>query len=216
MSKLAVWLSDEIRSRVVETFAGGVSGGESRLIFHGPPLEILSEVYDLLTGQTNSLGLPILLQVAKHEPGAANPPIGASGRCDETHLLDLRNSPTASSYLALVPPRQHAIRSVSSTTDEFGVSGTSNGANVPFDEWWADTFVQRAVTASLTAAGASAEQWDSAAELVQRAMRAVDDVDQDKDSRQAAWRLMSRIFAVSDPPDSFAWYQPRLRRAANV
>ncbi|MCK1389000.1 ATP-binding protein [Bradyrhizobium sp. 21] len=198
MSRLADWLAGAIRSRVAETTAGGASGGESRLIFHGPPLEILGEVYELLAAEAGSLGLPILLQVAEHESGCANPPIGASGRCDETHLLDLRNSPTASSYLALVPPRQHAIRSVSSTTDEFGVSGACNGANVPFDEWWADTFVQRAVTASLAATRVSAEHRDSAVELVQRAMRAVDDVDPQKDSRQAAWRLVSRIFAVGD------------------
>ncbi len=198
MSKLADWLADAIRSRVAETAAGAASGGESRLIFHGPPLEILSEVYERLAAEAAGLGLPVLLQVSEHEPGGANPPIGASGRCDETHLLDLRNSPTASSYLALVPPRQHAIRSVSSTTDEFGVSGASNGANVPFDEWWSDSFVQRAIVASIEATRVSAEHRDSAAELVQRAMRAVDDVDRDKDSRRAAWRLVSRVFAVGD------------------
>ncbi len=194
MSKLVDWLAGEIRSRVAETAAGG----ESRLIFHGPPLEILGQVYERLTAGTAGLGLPILLQIPEHEPDGTNPPIGASGRCDETHLLDLRNSPTASSYLALVPPRQHAIRSVSSTTDEFGVSGACNGANVPFDVWWADSFVQRAIAASLEATKVSAEHRDSGAELVQRAMRAVDDVDPDKDSRRAAWRLLSRVFAVGD------------------
>ncbi|PCK78489.1 hypothetical protein [Rhizobium sophoriradicis] len=194
MSKLIDWLAGEIRSRVAET----ASGGESRLIFHGPPLEILGQVYEQLAAVTAGLGLPILLQIPEHEPGGTNPPIGTSGLCDETHLLDLRNSPTASSYLALVPPRQHAIRSVSSTTDEFGVAGACNGANVPFDEWWADSFVQRAISAALEASKVSAEHRDNAAELVQRAMRAVDDVDPDKDSRRAAWRLLSRVFAVGD------------------
>ena len=198
MSKLSEWLAGAIRSRVAETVAGTATGGESRLIFHGPPLEILDEVYELLVAEIDSLGLPILLQIAEHEPDSANPPIGASGRCDASHLLDLRNSPTASSYLALVPPRQHAIRSISSTTDEFGVSGGSNGANVPFEEWWADSFVQRVVAASLEATRVSAEHRDSAAELVQRAMRAMDDVDRDKDSRRAAWRLVSRVFTVGD------------------
>lgn len=194
MSKLVDWLTWEIRSHVAETAAGG----ESRLIFHGPPLEILGQVYEQLAAETAGLGLPILLQIPEHEHDGTNPPIGASGRCDETHLLDLRNSPTASSYLALVPPRQHAIRSVSSTTDEFGVAGVCNGANVPFEEWWADSFVQRAIGAALEASKVSAEHRDSAAELVQRAMRAVDDVDPDKDSRRAAWRLLSRVFAVGD------------------
>ncbi|AGB43390.1 hypothetical protein Mesau_00906 [Mesorhizobium australicum WSM2073] len=196
MRKLSDWLAGAIRSRVAETASGAASGGESRLIFHGPPLEVLGEVYDLLVAGSTALDLPILLQVPGHEPDGFNPPIGASGRCDETHLLDLRNSPTASSYLALVPPRQHAIRSVSSTTDEFGVSGASNGANVPFDQWWADSFIQRVIAAALDATGVSNDNRDSAAELVQRAMRAVDDVDQDKDSRRAAWRLLSRVFAV--------------------
>ncbi|TBC13024.1 ATP-binding protein [Rhizobium ruizarguesonis] len=194
MSNLVDWLAGEIRSRVAET----ASGGESRLIFHGPPLEILGQVYERLAAETEGLGLPVLLQIPEHEPGGTNPPIGSSGRCDETHLLDLRNSPTASSYLALVPPRQHAIRSVSSTTDEFGVAGACNGANVPFDDWWADSFVQRAIGASLEATKVSAEHSDSAAELVQRSMRAVDDVDQDRDSRRAVWRLLSRVFAVGD------------------
>jgi len=58
------------------------------------------------------LGVPVVLQVPSLQDGEANPPIGQSGRCAEGHLLDLRNSPANPSYLALVPPRQRAIMSV--------------------------------------------------------------------------------------------------------
>jgi hypothetical protein len=195
MSKLADWLAGAVRSRAAEAVA---SASESRLIFHGPPLEILSDVFELLAGEAAALGLPVLLQIPELKPGTSNPAIGASGHCDETHLLDLRNSPARSSYLALVPPRQHAIRSISSTTDEFGVSASSNGANVPFDDWWADAFIQQTIAASLETSKVSGDDRDDAADLIHRAMRAVDDVDADKASRRAAWRLISRVFAVTD------------------
>jgi hypothetical protein len=46
-----------------EAVANG--GGESRLIFHGPPLEILTDVFDVLATDLASVGVPILLQVPK-------------------------------------------------------------------------------------------------------------------------------------------------------
>jgi DNA phosphorothioation-dependent restriction protein DptH len=196
MSKLAAWLAGRVKMRLAESAPPGAEQGESRLIFHGPPLEILSAVYEALGSEAAALGVPVLLQVDKLSPGVSNPSIGASGPCDETHLLDLRNSPQTSSYLALVPPGQRAIRSVSSTTDEFGLGTASDGANVPFDDWWTDPFIQGAIAAAIGASGLPVGSHGDAGELVQRAARAYDEVDVEKSSRRGAWRLISRLFAV--------------------
>ena len=198
MSKLAAWLAERVKMRLAEAAGPGGEQGESRLIFHGPPLEILSQVYDALGSGEAALAVPVLLQVDELPPGVSNPAIGASGQCDETHLLDLRNSPQTSSYLALVPPGQRAIRSVSSTTDEFGLGTACDGANVPFDDWWTDPFIQAAVAAAIEASGLPAESHGDAGELVQRAARAYDEVDVEKSSRLGAWRLISRLFTVPD------------------
>lgn len=200
MSKLASWLAETIRARVDEAAMGGPAMTESRLIFHGPPLEVLSGVYDLLLAGGERIGAPVLLQVPALAPGENNPPIGTSGRCDETHLLDLRNSPTSSSYLALLPPGQRAIRSVTSTTDEFGLATGVDGGNVPFDDWWGDPLVQRAVAAALDAANLAGGDRAHAEELVHRSARAFDDVDFDMSGRQGAWRLVSRLFSIGDSP----------------
>lgn len=194
MSALANWLAGLVRARVTEL----APAGEARLIFHGPPLEILNQVYDCLAVDPVPVGLPVLLHVPELEPGQANPAIGHSGHCDESHLLDLRNSPTASSYLALVPPGQHAILSVSSTTDEFGMSAASSGGNVTFEDWFADPFVQRVVEAALEATGVVPGQLDEARGIVVRALRSVDDVNlnPERHARRSAWRLLSRLFSA--------------------
>jgi hypothetical protein len=172
------------------------AGSELRVIFHGPPLEILRRVYEELTvaGVVELEGLPVLLQVPHLPTGAINPGIGASGICDDGHLLDLRNSPRQSSFLALVPPGQHANRSVASTTDEFGVAAIHNGQNVPFDDWLSDPFIQRCVDGVLSPLSPSLH--GDARKLLIGALRAVDDVDQLKASRAAAWRLLSRMSAA--------------------
>lgn len=197
MSNLVRWLAAAIKEHVTERPLDASPSGESRSIFHGPPLELLSPVYEQLVadGKGTLKGMPVLLQVPLLGAGEQNPAIGASGRCDDAHLLDLRNSPTAPSYLALVPPGHHAIRSVSSTTDQFGVAASSNGANVSFDDWLADPFIQRVIDAAIEATGA--KRREDARELVLGSLQAIDDVDPERATRSAAWRLISRIFSVS-------------------
>ena len=197
MSNLIRWIAATIRVYVAERRQTGALTAESRWIFNGPPLEILGRVYDELAGKDGSGldGLPVLLQVPSLSEDESNPAIGASGQCDEAHLLDLRNSPSAPSYLALLPPGHHAIRSVSSTTDQFGVSATNNGANVGIDEWIADPFIQRLLDAAIEAT--STKHRDDARELLQKALEAIDDVDSEKSTRSGAWRLVSRLFDVS-------------------
>lgn len=203
MSLLQTWLASVVQTRIHEGSASE-RPSETRLIFHGPTLQVLDGVFSLLTGQGKSLGIPVLLQVAQLEVGETNPRSGASGRCDEGHLLDLRNSPQGASFLALVPPGQHAIRSVTSTTDEFGMLSASNGANVAFEEWWSDPFLQDAITHALSSGGFDGKQLDEAQTIVARACRAFDDVDPASGSRAAAWRLIARVFEVAAEPKNAA------------
>ncbi len=200
MRRLQDWVAEVVRTRIHEASSGAAL--ETRLIFHGPPLEILEGVFErLMAGAAPAL--PVLLQVPQLPEGASNPPSGGSGRCDEAHLLDLRNSPQASSYLALVPPGQHAIRSVTSTTDEFGMLAASNGANVDFDDWWADPFLQAAIDHVLVESGLEGNQLDDARDLIARAARAFDGVEVEQGRRQSAWRLVARAFeATADPAQS--------------
>lgn len=200
MNKLVEHLADVVQSRIVQRREGDTSPAmESRFIFHGPPIELLSKVYKtLIIRRSESDGLlavPILLQVPSLPIGATNPAIGDSGQCDGSHLLNLRNSPAKSSFVALVPPGQHSIMSVSTTTDEFGVLYANNSANAPFEDWWQDDFVQTVVSAGISASGLSLDQTDQARDLLEHAARAADDVDAERSSRAAAWRVISRLFS---------------------
>ena len=126
---------------------------EARLVFLGPPLEILAPVFDLLSAPQSAVGqdaleLPVLLQVPKALLTAGCPPVGKSGRCDHAHLLTVRDTASAPSFLALVPPDQHMDLSVATTVDMFGVGSKASAGMATFDDWWADPFVQQVVTAA--------------------------------------------------------------------
>ncbi|AGB48215.1 hypothetical protein Mesau_05995 [Mesorhizobium australicum WSM2073] len=172
---------------------------EVRLVFHGPPLEILSKVFDHLVREAESVAgsrPPYLLQVPRAQLPGGNPGIGESGRCDETHLLDLRNLPELPSFVALVPPGEHSILSVSSTTDRFGVAEASNGGNATFESWWDDAFVQRVVSDGLARAGLTEAMVEEGRLLVEAAARAADEVDPDRSVRKGAWNVVARLFAI--------------------
>lgn len=192
MSRLASHIANLIKDKLSQS-----SEGEVRLIFHGPPMEVMADVFDHLVPDDEPAAVPILLQLPSLQAGEANPAIGASGRCDDTHLLNLRNSPRQPTFLALVPPGQHSMRSVTSTTDEFGVAATRNGGNVPFEDWWADGFLQEIVTAGITNAGMSDPiQREEARDLLTRSASAADEMDEDRTQRLAAWRTISRLFSI--------------------
>lgn len=195
MSRLAVVVADIIRERLTQ--APDDANGEIRLIFHGPQREILDDVFGELTSdRADNHGVPILLQLPSLPAGQENPAVGSSGLCDDTHLLNLRNSPAQPTFLALVPPGQHSMRSVTSTTDEFGVSASNNGGNVPFEDWWADEFVQHLVSLAIRQAGVSVQQQDEARALIGKAAAAADEMDSRKHERSAVWRLLSRLFST--------------------
>src|SRR3546814_2369875 len=112
----------------------------------------MASVFDDLAnpsgGQATS-DLPFLLQVSRDKLPAGNPAVGKSGWCDEDHLLDLRNLPRSASYVALIPPGEHSILSVGSTTDKFGVAAANNGGHALFEAWWDDSFSQSLVVQAL-------------------------------------------------------------------
>ncbi len=195
MTVLATAIAELIRHKLVQNSDGRAA--EVRLIFHGPPLELLDEVFTTLTGDTSALveSVPTVLQLPRLPQGRANPPIGQSGRCDGNHLLNIRNSPSKPTYLALVPPGEHSNRSVSSTSDEFGVGASVNGGNVQFEEWWADEFIQELVSLGVELAGVPSNSRDDARLIVAHAAAAADQVDSERIQRAGAWRVISRLFA---------------------
>lgn len=213
MNRLVQALASIVRSKVLAATQGRGTGRlESRFIFNGPPLEILDAVFEELAkeggiqvaqgGQRRAL-IPVLLQLPHEAMIVPNPGIGHSGRCDENHLLDIRNDPGSPSFVALVPPGQHNNRSVTSTTEEFGIAPASNRIHASFDEWWKDGFVQDLLAEGLGVAGLE-EDADDARRIVGEAAEALDDMDQQRGSRKAAWRLFARIFAIRDSKDGLS------------
>lgn len=207
MNKLVQTLARIISEKVQGSIHGRTTNArmESRFIFHGPPMEILEPLFLELSQKGGmvitledgkSTLLPVLLQVPQGHDGGPNPGIGDSGKCDENHLLHIRNDPHSSSFIALVPPGQHNNRSVASTTDEFGISASSNTEHSTFEEWWDDGFIQTLVRRGLEAASINKDSIQDATLLVESAASALDEMDKDEVSRTAAWRLLSRLYSI--------------------
>lgn len=142
--------------------------------------------------------LPVLLQYPAGQLQGPRPRIGASGKCDNDHLLDIRNDPANPSFIALVPPGLHNNLSIESTTDEFGLGAATSTGHASFEQWWEDGFVQQAVNEALIAAGITDAQRDDARGLVRATAASVDEVDPDKGGHRAAWRLLSRIYSIAN------------------
>jgi hypothetical protein len=157
------------------------------------------QVFDELTRQLDSLALtdlPFLLQVPRDELPEGNPAVGVSGWCDEDHLLDLRNLPRSASFVALIPPGEHSILSVGSTTDKFGVAENNNGGKTTFEAWWDDSFVQSLVVQALSQAGVPDALVEDGRRLVEAAARAADEVEAGTSPREGTWRVLSRLFSI--------------------
>jgi len=211
MTQLARFLADYVRDASRQRLGQMQSRSrEARLVFLGPPLEILAQVFEFLQPSRHSAGqpqleLPVLLQVPKSMLTTSNPPIGQSGLCDHAHLLTIRDTASAPSFLALVPPDQHMDLSVATTVDIFGVGPKVSAGIATFDEWWADAFVQSIVTAAIAESG-SRSSIEHARRIVEAAARAADEVGSGRASRDGAWRVLCRIFSCStqlskEPPD---------------
>ncbi|TFI57515.1 ATP-binding protein [Sphingomonas parva] len=199
MNKLATILADRVRLQVGATARSGPAR-ELRLVFLGPPHELMAEVFNELARTPDGgqpAHMPVLLQVPKdHVPGN-NPSLGQSGWCDEDHLLRLRNTPGHASYVALLPPGEHKILSVDTTTGKFGVAERNNGGNATFDAWWDDSFVQELVVRAISEAGVPDLQADEARQLIEAGARAADEVESGTAPREGAWRLLSRLFSIT-------------------
>lgn len=189
MNELVAVIGQVIRDTVGK--ASSVRQDEVRLIFHGPPLELLEEVFErLLVGER----LPIPVLLVGNAIQGSTPPMGESGRCTQAYLLALRNSDSPS-YLALVPPGQYSNMSVTSTSDEFGIGARCNAGNVPFEEWLADGFVQDLVQRCVEKSIPEPQHRDNAREAIALGLAAADEVDPERTQRRGAWRLLSRLFA---------------------
>lgn len=206
MKNLSETLAAYIRGKVSDATSGrGGARLESRFIFHGPPLALLKPVYELLAADGGirvknadgvAMTLPVLLQALSTTEAGHGLKVGQSGLCDANHLLHLRNDPHNPSFVALVPPGQHHNKSVSSTTDEFGVGMQNNSSHAPFDDWWGDEFVQILVEKALNGAGLDEEARAEARAVARESAEAVDDVEGGDGMRNAAWLLLSRLFSV--------------------
>ncbi len=207
MNKLVQSLARIISEKIQGSVRGRTTNSkmESRFIFHGPPMEILEPLFlrlaqngglEITLADGETALLPVLLQAPQGNGSDPNPGIGMSGKCDENHLLHIRNDPHSSSFLALVPPGQHNNRSVASTTDEFGISASSNTEHSTFEEWWEDGFIQHLVRRGLDAASIDKNSIQDATKLIESAASALDEMDKDGGSRTAAWRLLSRIYSI--------------------
>ena len=208
MNRLAQWLASVVREKA-QGATHGLSGKkfQYRMIFRGPPLEILDLVYDELVRDggiqvrsgidENLVSLPVLLQCPIDHLKDHKLRIGESGKCDNDHLLNVRNDPNNSSFVALVPAGQHNNLSIESSTDVFGMSPDS-------EKWWEDGFVQQALNEALRIAGISDSQRDDAKQLIRAAADSVDEVDPEQSNHIATWRMLSRIFSIVSPHHGLA------------
>ncbi|WP_439547059.1 hypothetical protein [Sandarakinorhabdus sp.] len=198
MTKLALALADRVRSQISATSSAD-GPREVRLVFLGPPHDLMADVFKCLVepqDRSDAINLPFLLQVSPDKLRQGNPAVGASGWCDEDHLLDLRNLSGSASFVALIPPGEHSILSVGSTTDKFGVAENNNGLNATFEAWWEDGFVQSLVDQALHQAGVPTALIEQARLLVEAATLAADDVESSSSPRSGAWQVLSRLFSI--------------------
>lgn len=209
MNNLVHRLAQIVREEVLNATKGRTGTTlESRFIFHGPPLELLEDVFQELASHGgiqlpldmngSQTSLPVLLPLLSGCLKTGNPAIGVSGKCDENHLLDVRDHPTEPSFVALVQPGLHINASIDSTTGKFGISASLNARHIPFEQWWEDGFIQQLITNGLHYAGVAPDSIEDAMQLVEHAAAALDEMDRDEGSRKAVWRLLSRIYSIHD------------------
>lgn len=183
------------------------TGGTLRSIFHGPPLHLLDEVLARLTkggglvvtlGDGTSDQVPVLLPVERLESGVGNPPVGVSGRCDPSHLLALRNTPSCPRFVALAAPAQHNILSVAQATDDFGLAPENNSGSATTEDWWADEFIQRLVDRALSRHPLLDADRDGARQLLKGAVLAAEEGDRHDPQRPNSWAAIARVMAITD------------------
>ena len=214
MKRIIQALASQIRERVrsqVANLQGATA--EFRTVFHGPPHDLMLEVMQLLVEEGGievalpngqQMVLPVLLQMDQLPPGRHNPAIGASGQCEPSHLLSVRNSQNPSFVALLAPGGKQVSLSLSSATDEFGLVAASNSATATIAEWLNDSFIQKLIDDALDRhPWASVEQRHDAHRLVEESARAADEANRHSIDRRGAWAVLSRIWSISDPSVPF-------------
>lgn len=210
MSKLVQVIVGHIRDHVVAAVSRlGRADGEIRTVFHGPPMEILRPIFDVLSedggidaqlADGTPVRVPVLLQLESAKRPFQNPETGKSGICDSTHLIDLRNSPSCPRFVALVEPGGVESLSFSSASDSFGLSQHSNSGTATTGEWWSDTFVQSLVRGALSRHPSGQDRGEAhASALIENAIQTADRLDKGVASRPNAWRALSRVWSISEP-----------------
>lgn len=197
----------------VHRVARGTTGQnlELRSAFHGPPAPLIEQVFaklqepgalevELAGGRR--LQVPVLLQVEVLPEGVVAPAVGESGVCTETHLLNLRNSPTNPTFVALVPPAHQRNLSVASASDDFGLAAENNTSTATIEQWWSDPFVQDLVAKA--AECLDQQQRVHGIDLLNAAVQDADEAGRTRVPREAAWNLLARVFDVPTAAGSTA------------
>lgn len=208
MSTLVAEITDYIRNFVQGSLAtrDGVVA-ELRAELHGPPLEYLEQVFSCLvegeglqvTGPSGErVNIPIVLQVERLDAGTGDPAINGSGKCLAPHVLAKRNSPDCPRYVALVPPGAQSVMSRATASKDFGLSKRNSSGGATIEEWWTDDFIQALVHAALLRGKLASDDQEEAARLVRQAIFSADEVDRHDLARRKSWRVLSRIFSISD------------------
>ena len=208
MERLVQSIAKYIREHVIDAVSRLTrQDGEIRTVFHGPPMEILRPVFDLLVddGGIDAVlfngditRVPILLVAQQLGPESPPPRMGESGICTDPHIIDVRNDPSCPRFVVLVEPGHVASLSVRNASDSFGLSEHNNSGTADIAEWWGDAFVQGLVTGALDRHTWTAERdREHAQKLIQDAVFAADKIDKNVASRHSAWRVLSRVWAIS-------------------
>ncbi|HEX8362585.1 MAG TPA: hypothetical protein VF613_20865, partial [Longimicrobium sp.] len=210
VQEITSYIEDQMRA-AARTLQG--PGGALRSVFHGPPLPFLEPILERLTagsglavtlGDSEDVIIPVLIPVDQLPEAAVNPPVGASGYCDASYLLALRNTPACPRFLTLAAPARHHILSVAQATAEFGLSSDNNSGSAAANEWWSDDFIQHLVNhATAHHAWRDENERNGAHELLEAAVGAADEGDRHDPQRPHGWAALSRALSITDPQVPF-------------
>jgi len=211
MTRLVAESAKYIRARIADAAATLATNGELRSVFHGPPMRFLEPLLDELG---NDGGIEVTLATEEHttvpvllpmdEWTQVNPVVGASGKCDQNHILALRNTPEARRFLVLAAPARHTILSIAQATDELGVASATNGGGSDISDLWNDSFFQTLVEAALSRVDWPTDaKRNSAKELLEEAVVAADEFERHSAQRQSTWNALARVLSISNPDFTF-------------
>ncbi len=206
MNRLVGTIAAEVRGVVVsKVMALSSPSAELRIVFHGPPGELLKPVFEELAkgggitveaADGKSIVVPVLLH---SEEAGECPRVGQSGVCSGVDLNNLRNQPTCPKFVALVEPGNHPslALTIESSSESFGLSAHSNSGNASIEEWWEDVFIRDLVDKGLKRLALIGEsEIGQARKMIYAAVRDADEALNHKGSRAGAWRILSRVYTI--------------------